>query len=145
MSVEGKATKTELAAVLSENNKYYLPKERYKELKWFCRQYPMWVSSYNSLHAFSKNIESEAEGYKQYEDKTAEIAIAMEHFKSKISMIDDCAKSCIEEGLVDFIIKGATEGYSFTYLKHTLHMPCCQQYYYDNLRKFYRVLSDARD
>ena len=46
--------------------------------------------------------------------------------------------------LHSYIIKGVTEGKSYTYLKTVLGMPCGKDMYYDRYRKFFWLLSKSR-
>lgn len=46
--------------------------------------------------------------------------------------------------LHSYIIKGVTEGRSYTYLKTVLGIPCGKDMYYDGYRKFFWLLSNFR-
>lgn len=46
--------------------------------------------------------------------------------------------------LADYILKAVTEGYSYTYLKTMLGIPCGRSMYFDRYRKFFWLLSKAR-
>lgn len=39
---------------LSTKNKWWIERYRYLELKYFCRQYPIWKKAYRSLHGLSQ-------------------------------------------------------------------------------------------
>ena len=41
---------TVIRAELSENNKYWISKHRYYELKHFCLQYPIWKKAYAAIN-----------------------------------------------------------------------------------------------
>lgn len=84
---------------LSRNNKYWISKHRYYELKHFCLQYPLWKSAY----------------------------------------------AAFDDTLYDYILKAVTEELSYTYLRTKLDIPCGRDMYYDRYRRFFWLLSNARD
>lgn len=54
--------------------------------------------------------------------------------------------ACIgaDPSLADYILKAVTEGYSYTYLKTMLGIPCGRSMYFDRYRKFFWLLSKVR-
>ena len=47
--------------------------------------------------------------------------------------------------LYSYIIKGAIEGKSYTYLKTKLEIPCGRDMYYKRYRKFFWILNKSRE
>ena len=45
---------TNVRPEVSQKNPYFLERERYYELKHFCRQYPIWKKAYAALDGLSK-------------------------------------------------------------------------------------------
>lgn len=131
---------------LSIKNKYHIDKHRHYELKHFCLQYPTWKRTYTtfddpyiSLSTPDKLPASNLPG-----DPTAKRAMARARLLERIEMIERIAKEA-DQHLYDYILKGVTEGLSYTYLKSRLNMPCGKDMYYDRYRRFFWLLSKVRD
>ena len=131
---------------ISEKSKYHIDKHRYYELKHFCLQYSEWKKAYASCNdaiIFASKFERESTTNIP-SDITAKYGIMKAHYARKIKMIEETAKEA-DEYLYPYIIKGVTEELSYTYLKTKLEMPCGRDMYYDRYRKFFWLLSEARD
>ena len=137
---------TVIRAEISEKNKYYIDKHRHYELKHYCLQYPTWKRTYAEIEhsgiqtsSFEKipsgNLPS---------DQTAKQAITKVRLINRIKMVEKIAKEA-DEYLYDYILKAVTEGLSYTYLKSRLDIPCGKDMYYDRYRRFFWLLSNARD
>lgn len=131
---------------ISEKNKYYIDKHRYYELKHFCLQYNEWKKAYASCcesiifaSKFERLPSSNIPG-----DITAKYAMKRAQYAEKIQMIETLVKEA-DEFLYPYILKAVTEGLSYTYLKAKLEIPCGRDMYYDRYRKFFWLLSEARD
>lgn len=131
---------------ISEKSKYYIDKHRYYELKHFCLQYNEWKKAYVSCddaiifgssfeRKLSNNIPS---------DITAKYGMMKAHYDRRIKLIEKCAMEA-DEYLYKYILQAVTEGLSFTYLKTKLDIPCGRDMYYDRYRRFFWLLSEARD
>lgn len=130
---------------ISEKNKYYIDKHRYYELKHFCLQYNEWKKAYaacNESIIFAASIERESSSNIP-SDITAKYAIKRAYYAERIKIVEKAAMEA-DEFLFPFILKGVTEGASYTYLKTKLEMPCGRDMYYDRYRKFFWLLSEAR-
>lgn len=137
---------TVLRAELSPKNKYHIDKHRYYELKHFCLQYPLWKQAYHEFDDVTIPL-SMIGGVATDNlpgDPTAKRAIMKLFYLEKIKLIE---KTAIETDpyLYSYIIKGVTEEKSYTYLKTVLDIPCGKDMYYDRYRKFFYLLSEARD
>ena len=131
---------------LSEKNKYYIDKHRYYELKHFCLQYNEWKKAYAACTEsiiFAANIERESSSNIP-SDITAKYALKRAYYAERIKIVEKAAMEA-DEFLFPFILKGVTEGVSYTYLKTKLEMPCGRDMYYDRYRKFFWLLSEARN
>lgn len=131
---------------ISEKNKYYIDKHRYYELKHFCLQYNEWKKSYaacNESIIFASRFEKESTSNVP-SDITAKYAIKRAYYAERIKLVEKAAMEA-DEFLFPFILKGITEGLSYTYLKTKLEMPCGRDMYYDRYRKFFWLLSEARN
>lgn len=137
---------TQIRPEISEKNRYWIDKHRHYELKHFCLQYPMWKRAYNDFSDVSIPLSmiervptSNLPG-----DPTAKRAIMKAKYSFKIDLIEKAANEA-DRYLCDYIIKGVTEGLSYTYLKTRLNIPCSKDTYYDRYRRFFWILSEARN
>lgn len=131
---------------ISMKNKYYIDKHRYYELKHFCLQYNEWKKEYAKCEESviftsqldrlpSNNVPS---------DLTAKYAMQKAFYQQRIQMIEIAARDA-DDFLYPYILKAVTEGLSYTYLKTKLDIPCGRDMYYDRYRRFFWLLSEARD
>lgn len=137
---------TKIRPELSIKNKYHIDKHRHYELKHFCLQYPEWKRAYTafsepriSLSSTNRIPTDNLPG-----DPTANQAMIKAQLISRIEMIERVAKEA-DHQLYYFILKAVTEGLSYTYLKSRLDIPCGKDMYYDRYRRFFWLLSKARD
>ena len=137
---------TVIRPVISEKNRYFIDKHRHYELKHFCLQYPAWKKAYSEftdssipLSMVSGRPTSNLPG-----DPTAKRAIMKAYYSEKIDLIEQIAKEA-DQYLWIYILKAVTENLSYTYLKTKLNIPCGRDMYYDRYRRFFWLLSSARD
>lgn len=131
---------------ISTKNKYWIDKHRHYELKHFCLQYPIWKRTYAalselgvSLSKFDREPSGNLPG-----DPTAECAIRKSYYRERIQLIEDIAVEA-DPDLHSYILKAVTEELSYTYLKCILEIPCGRDMYYDRYRRFFWLLSKARN
>lgn len=137
---------TVIRAEISEKNKYYIDKHRYYELKHFCLQYKEWKRLYemcNESIIFASNIEC-LPSSNLPSDLTAKYALKKAYYGERITLIERAAKEA-DEFLCPYILRAVTEGYSYTYLKSVLNIPCGKDMYYDRYRRFFWLLSELRE
>lgn len=131
---------TNIRPELSVNNKYWISKHRFYELKHFCLQYPEWKEAYKYTieeclpHGWRMN---EVKG--SLSDPTGELAILKSTYRDKINIIESAAKEAAP-GLSDYILKAVTEGVSYNCLKTRLNLPCGKDMFYDCYRRFFWLL-----
>lgn len=129
---------------VSRKNKYWIDRHRHYELKHFCLQYPEWKRAYRSSPSISSSFGNEPSGGDLHEDPTAKHAMRKVCYMERIKLIERIAGEA-DEDLHNYILKGVTEGLSYTYLKTKMNMPCSRDMYYDRYRKFFWLLDNARD
>lgn len=137
---------TSIRAEISEKNKYWISKHRHYELKHFCLQYPIWKKEYaaaNDLCLTASLFDRMPAGYKP-SDLTAKYAMKRAQYSQKIDMVEKAAHEA-DKDLYIYILKAVTEGLSYAYLKSRLEVPCCKDTYYDRYRRFFWLLSEARN
>ena len=137
---------TVIRAEISEKNKYWIDKHRHYELKHFCLQYPIWKRTYAALSDLNVTLSRmEREPSSNLPgDPTAKCAIKKAYYLERINLIEDIAKKA-DPYLYKYILKAVTEELSFTYLKSRLEIPCGRDMYYDRNRRFFCLLSEARN
>ena len=136
---------TTIRPELSLNNKYWIDRHRFYELKHFCLQYKSWKKKYKELNEFGlSSIFSGMPSTNMPADLTAKYAMKKLQYAEMIKMVERAAEEA-DEYLCDYILKGVTEGLSYTNLKSKLNIPCSRDTYYDRYRKFFWLLSNMRD
>lgn len=137
---------TVIRATISEKNKYFIDKHRYYELKHFCLQYKDWKKAYTSCCEsliFASKID-QLPASDMPSDLTAKYAMRRAQYSERIRLIESIVKEA-DEFLYPYLLKAVTEGLSYTHLKSKLNIPCGRDMYYDRYRKFFWLLSEARD
>ena len=131
---------------ISPKNKYWISKHRHYELKHFCLQYPTWKKMYCNIVELGSSITSleKVSGGSIHSDITSKCAIEKVHYSEKIKLIEKTAKEA-DPDLWHYILKAVTEGLSYTYLQTKLNIPCSRDTYYDRYRRFFWLLSEARN
>ena len=131
---------------ISEKNKYWIDKHRYYELKHFCLQYPIWKNEYAALNNtdIPLSMIEKIPSSNGPSDPTAKRAMMKAQYSEKIELIEQVAKEA-DRYLYNYILKAVTEELSYTYLKTKLDIPCGRDMYYDRYRRFFRLLSEARN
>lgn len=131
---------------ISKRSKWWMPKYRFLELKYFCLQYPEWKREAAELllRPGQPKIQNGVRGQVEFSDRTGNTAVKLLALHSKIALIDKVASE-IDPPLGDYILKAATEGVSFIKLKTIYEIPCERDMYYDRYRKFFYILSEFRD
>lgn len=131
---------------VSKKSPYYIERERYYELKHFCRQYPIWKEAYNALDSLSQRP-TDLELFNkpgQQSDPTARCAEAREFYSKRMEMVEQCAHKT-DPQLYQYIMSYATKGDAYSVLKMRDHVPCCRDVFYETVRKFFWLLNKIRD
>ena len=137
---------TTIRPELSEKNKYWIEKHRYYELKHFCLQYPIWKKAYVALDGLSKrpnDLES-IQKTNVISDPTIKCAEAKMYYSDKMTMLERIASDTCSE-LSTYILRAVTEAISYDHLKSRLNIPCSKDTYYELYRRFFWLLSKARN
>lgn len=130
---------------ISEKSKYWISKHRHYELKHFCLQYHMWKKE--CLDLVGLRGRSDDEGLTRSSlpgDPTGRCVERRSVYLEKMDLIRRVAVAADPE-LAEYIFRAVTEGLSYTYLKSRLNIPCGKDMYYDRYRRFFWLLSEARD
>ena len=135
---------TRIRPKISEKNKYWIDKHRHYELKHFCLQYPEWKKAYLTNGNLAAAPIERTPSTNVPGDPTAKRAIKNTYYRERIELIEKTAMEA-DSALCDYILKAVTEELSYTYLKSKLKIPCGRDMYYDRYRRFFWLLSEARN
>ena len=129
---------------MSKKNEYWIPSERYLELKHFCLQYSTWREEYIALDcidvtAYDRIINH---GYKRFHDPTLDRVMRMNELDDKCSLIQKCAKKA-DIDIYIWLMTGVTKNLSYDQLK-ARGIPCGKDYYYNAYHKFFYLLDKER-
>ena len=130
---------------ISEKNKYWIDKHRHYELKHFCLQYPAWKREYAAIRpSIASSANERIPSTNTHSDPTAKLAMRSAGYSEKMRLIERAAMEA-DNVLQAYILKGVTEGLSYTYLKTQLGIPCSKDTYYDRYRRFFWLLNNIRN
>lgn len=131
-------------------SKWWIPKDRYYELKHFCHMYPTYKrvqhdvtenSIKSSFIVKANNQRKRPYAEAELVEKAADILAACSR---RIGMVDAAAEEA-DKTMSEYIIKGVTENLSYDVLKVRYNIPCSRDTYYDLYRKFFWHLDKIRD
>lgn len=135
----------EVKPEVTSKREYWVEKNRFYELRYFCRQYSYWKHAMEALsyvdghHLLQKDFKQ-----RRINDPTAAKAERMMYYSNKINLVDDCCKTIEnQEGteIAKAIFKGVTEGLGY----EKLNPPCGKDYYYRVYRRFFWYLDNSRE
>ncbi len=131
---------------ISQKNKYWIDKHRHYELKHFCLQYPNWKQKYAvySSPSISSSMTDRIPSSNLPSDPTTTWVMRKAYYQERIELIENTAKKT-DRYLHKYILRAVTEELSYTHLKTKMDIPCGRDMYYDRYRKFFWLLSKARD
>ena len=108
---------TNVRPEVSKKNPYYIERERYYELRHFCRQYPIWKKAYNALDGLSRRP-GDLELFNhpgQTSDPTFRCVEARERYSRWMGMVEQCAREA-DPGLYKYIMSYVTKGDAYSVL-----------------------------
>lgn len=132
-----------LRGEISKRSKYWIDRNRYYELKYFCLQYPIWKQAFNSLDGMAKagGLGVQVSGNADPVEKCVE---ARYNFWKRMTLVEEAAREA-DPDLQDYILRGVTEGLGYDILRARYDIPCCKDVYYELYRKFFFILSKKRN
>ena len=138
---------TDIRPELSKKNKYYIPKERFYELKHYCLQYKSWQRAYNALNPGIHTIvlpSNTVTSVREFSDPTGNVAASRTYFYNKMAQIQRIAREADPE-LAPYILLAVTSAQSYVYQSTKLRIPCSKDIFYDRYHKFFWLLSQERE
>lgn len=127
--------------ILSEKNKYYLPKEDYLTAIHYALRYPMMLAELDDVRDTSTAIRYDKDKVQTSpsDSMIMNAAIKASQLSDKVKMIED-AIAVTANGLDTYLKWGVCYGLKFNELKGK-GMPLERTAYYEMRRKFYYILS----
>jgi len=127
--------------VLSDKNKYALPKEDYLTAIHYSLRYPLWVEELRTAADTGVAIRYDKEKVQTSNsaDPTFDVAVRMAELTDRINMVDNTIK-LVAEGLDSWVRMGVCYGLTFEQLKGR-NMPCERDKYYSMRRRYYYELA----
>lgn len=112
---------TKIRSKLSKKNRYWIPPERYYELKHFCLQYPDWKREYLAVDPMAHEFEQgeKLSATNRVEDRTALCAERKIECSQNMVLIEECCEKA-DPDLARYIFKAVTSNLGYTYLKSRL-------------------------
>lgn len=124
--------------VLSMKNKYYIPKYRYYELKYRCRQYNDWLEEFNNATGYLAIHDPSKERVDGGEEKNLvyEAMLKRQFYKVKMDRLKHCLLS-LPMTLQNPIFEAVTEG--------KYELTCTRDEYYDAYHFFFYTYGKTSD
>lgn len=137
---------TIIRPAISQKNRYWIDKHRHYELKHFCLQYPSWKQEYAIYDhpSISSSMADRMPSSNLPGDPTTNWVMRKAYYQERIKLVEDTVRQA-DRYLYDYILKAVTEELSYNYLKTKMGIPCGRDMYYDRYRRFFWLLSKARD
>lgn len=120
--------------------KYGISKERYLELKYFCRQYNEFLDKiqYNLRSATNDGM---PKGSINTNSPVEQQAIDNNHFIDAVNLIENTVNATVDDDKMrKYILQAVTLGTSYEHMK----VPCGRRQFYELRRKFFYLLAQKK-
>lgn len=117
--------------------KYGISKNRYRELKYYCMQYPEWIAKLGRCASVSAVNVTGMPTTRMSGNPTEKSAIERAELKEHCKRIEEAAMEA-DSSIYKYIIKNVTENIPYEYLGA---VPCGREYFYKKRREFFYELS----
>ncbi|MDY6073157.1 MAG: hypothetical protein SPI49_03560 [Eubacteriales bacterium] len=133
---------TNIRPKISENNKYFISKHRYYELKHFVMQYNEWNRELEDLDGYYKESSSVIERIDkgQTGNPTEHIAERRKYLSDRVQMVEECLDEEIGKQMLQAII----EDISYEKMNAKNILPCSKDAWYTAYRRFFWLLDKKR-
>lgn len=138
---------TNISPEITEDSPWWIPRERYYELKHFCMQYSDWKRELRHLDGlqhqspFSDIPKTQTN---ETPDPVGNEASVRASLSKRVEMVEKAAKEAGAD-LHSCVLKGITEGVPYSVLRMKICVPCNRNEYYERYRKFFWLLDKLRD
>lgn len=125
-------------AVVSKKNPYWMPKNRYYELKYFCFQFWDWQKQRSALDGLATR-----ENREPTEREAIKRAALSHRIEMVMNAMDEATKKHPE--IYEDLLYGVTRGYSYDSMSAKKVLPMSREAYYNIYRYFFYLLHCARE
>lgn len=130
---------SKIRSTVSKRNKFYISKNRFLMLYYYCLQYKDWQQEYINLHGIRTINTDGLSGSRGSGNPTAAAGERAAELSDKMDVIEDTAKEAAPEIWMYILLAVTTEGMTFDKLKGK-GLPCERKMYYNCRRRFYWLL-----
>lgn len=130
---------TNIRPEVSKKSEYWLPKQRYFELKHFCMQYRDWKRALNAIDGYSQD----SFGPVKF-DPTEHAVECRDRYLRKIEMVDRCLE-LTDPVLKPYLQLCICDGRTYEQQSAIDILPCGKDKFYKLYRKFFWLLNDIRE
>ena len=127
---------------VSCKNEYWISKNRFYELKYFCRQWGEWHEKLKELDGVV-SVPTDISDNTEHGDYTADCAEMRERYISNIELLKRVAVTT-DPVLGVYILTGITRQWSYDIMRVRTNIPCGKNTYYHMYRRFMWLLSQRR-
>lgn len=124
-------------------DKYEISPCAYRELYYFCQQYDEMKKKLCDLYSLKSGRITGMPKSTDVADETPQKAMTAAKLRGNIELIERAARQADDE-IDGYILRNVTGGEGYTYLRHTLGMPCSRNKFYKARRKFFYILYKSR-
>ena len=130
---------------ISDKKNYFIPKNRYFELKYFCLQYDDWKRALHAITPYGQSRLDISHFTKsgEHSDPTEKIAEKRENYARRIEMVERAARET-DPDLAEYILAAVTKDLPFAYLQTVMGIPCSSSTYYRYYHLFFWYLDKER-
>lgn len=135
---------TDISPEISKRSKWWIPRERYYELKHFSMQYPEWKKVLaNKLYLSSTSVVEVNGGQIEFKDPVSGIASEAEYYLKLVEMVEACSEAA-DMDISRWILKAVTTGVPYENLRSMDDIPCGRTKFYEAYRKYFWLLDKCR-
>ena len=131
------------AKELSMKNQYYISRDHYLELYYFCKQYNSWKKEYENLIAVKGVNFDERINDSNVSDPTSILAERRLELFHKMELVEQTLIEASPD-LAEFIFMNVTDDASYKYLSSRYIVPCSEKTFYKYRRRFFWLLAKKR-
>lgn len=138
---------TDIRPEITEKSPWWIPRQRYYELKHFCLQYPemkLQLRMIDGMQGQAPLSVIPKTNTNELPDPVGNEAAKRASLSRRIEIIERAAREAGAD-LSNYILKGVTEGMPYSIIRLRVSIPCNRNEYYDRYRRFFWVLDRLRD
>lgn len=129
---------------LTEKNKWYVGKERTKELKYFVKQYNVWRDALTDLNLYSKSLLLGPKVQESHDSsQTERLAASMAFYEDRINMVNEAVAS-VDPNISKPILFCVIKDIPYEELAANFDIPYGRDLFYEKVRQFIWTLDKLR-